>query len=281
MPSHSLKRRCQPESHVLLQRLQWFQLPQLPPPGTERSQWVLGDRNRVPRQTRCPTLTWKQRRCWCSSDYSCKMYMITKIADQSIDTLAVALLIHCVATLPMSFEWGLWDSGKTDNFARFNVGRKLRHPRVQVNKNTIVSVSRGPQLTNAGLSHEWRLLAPYRCRTGWCTLCSPREDPCTQPSHAPTNCSASASAGSRCYRWRYTSTTGPTPATDPPLGRCQMRDRHGNGCRWQDGVLIRNQGRYRKYFNIIYIHIVITVNRSLMSKCIIPSVVSRKIDSRC
>lgn len=30
--SHVLKRRCKPESHVLLQRLQWFQLAQLPPP---------------------------------------------------------------------------------------------------------------------------------------------------------------------------------------------------------------------------------------------------------
>lgn len=59
VPSHSLKRRCQPESHVLLQRLQWFQLPQLPPPGTGAGQgpWALGIWE--PRQTESPTLTWK------------------------------------------------------------------------------------------------------------------------------------------------------------------------------------------------------------------------------
>lgn len=40
VPSHILKRLCQPESHVLLQRLQWFQLPQLPPPRTgEKQEW--------------------------------------------------------------------------------------------------------------------------------------------------------------------------------------------------------------------------------------------------
>lgn len=83
-----------------------------------------------------------------------------------------------------------------------------------------------------------KTLAPYRCRMGWCTLGSPGEDPYTRPSRAPTSCSAAASAGSRCCRWRCTSTTAPTPATDPPLGRRQMGQRRGNGCGWRGGVLI-------------------------------------------
>lgn len=124
-----------------------------------------------------------------------------------------------------------------------------------------------------------RILAPYRCKSGWCTLCSPREDPCTRPSRAPMSCSASASAGFRCCRWRYTSTTAPTPATDPPLPNRQMRKRHGNGCRWRDGALIRNQERYIKYVNVImfYIHRGIMINWSLISNCIIPSFVSWKM----
>lgn len=63
----------------------------------------------------------------------------------------------------------------------------------------------------------------YRCRKGWCILCSPDEDPYIQPSRAPTNCSASASPGSLCYKSHCIATTAPTPATDPPLERCTYR----------------------------------------------------------
>lgn len=59
----------------------------------------------------------------------------------------------------------------------------------------------------------------YHCKKGWNILCSPDEDLYIQPSHAQTNCNASASPGSLCYKSHCISTMAPTLTTDPPLER--------------------------------------------------------------
>lgn len=147
VPSHSLKRRCQPESHVLLQRLQWFQLPQLPPPGTgaEQGQWALRGRT-----DRSPTLTWKPRQHEVAVAVFCCQSMCWLWCYWLVAWCQPHLMIWWVLNEDQC-DWGLGERKKMFGWFYFRKDIQANKPILESRliKTPLIQPRRGPGLNQA------------------------------------------------------------------------------------------------------------------------------------